>query len=114
MHLFNNKTMENCKNIFFKILFDNSADSLRFSRIENIRNISDPYNFEYLCQDVFFQVVIFYKVNGIDTEEKLYPIMGKVIKLWKKLDFSNDQLIDNENITKKVIETKRSYYQKVT
>lgn len=51
-----------------------------------------------------------YKVNGIDTEEKLYPIMGKVIKLWKKLDFSNDQLIDNENITKKVIETKRSYY----
>lgn len=55
-------------------------------------------------------MVIFYKVNGIDTEEKLYPIMGKVIKLWKKLDFSNDQLIDNENITKKVIETKRSYY----
>lgn len=40
--------------------------------------------------------------------------MGKVIKLWEKLDFSNDQLIDNENITKKVIETKRSYYQKVT
>lgn len=55
-----------------------------------------------------------YKVNGIDTEEKLYPIMGKVIKLWKKLDSSNDQLIDNENITKKVIETKRSYYQKLT
>ena len=55
-------------------------------------------------------MVFCYKVNGIDIEEKLHPIMCKVIKLWKKLDFSNDQLIDNENITKKVIETKRSYY----
>ena len=76
MHLFNNKTMENCKNIFLKILFDNSADSLHFSRIENIKNIFDPYNFEYLYQDVFFQVVIVYKVNGIDISEKFYPIMG--------------------------------------
>ena len=113
MHLFNNKTMKNCKNIFNFFLFDISADSLRFSRIENIRNIFNP-NSEYLCQDKFFQVVFCYKVNGTDIEEKLHPIMGKVIKLWKKLDFSNNQLIDNENITKKVIETKRSYYQKVT
>ena len=48
MHLFNNKTMENCKNIFNFFLFDISADSLRFSRIENIRNIFNP-NSEYLC-----------------------------------------------------------------